>query len=270
MRILRKRSVALVLSACIVLGSALVMLLREEETLTPATPEPPIAVTTPAPSPPPPSPPPLPTSTPGAQGEAGELLPLVLLESGYGLEWAFDSYSVIYGFVLYNPNVDYGVTSPSVRITARAADGSILGSQEIWTNQIRAGQRIADAGHGFRVYEVPTAVEFEIIPPREWNWRRARDMTPLAYIPLSVENISFPGGGSNARWVRVTGEVVNENAYHFQSGNIVFLFRDEDGEIIGGHSTFFSALAEHSRLPFDTSISGDRWSDNFEIHANPW
>ena len=280
MNILSKRSVVVLLAIGLALASVLDVLARDggqdDSNMQ-------VVATTPMPLPsstpqPPPSPAPLPSPTlpplPVAETEEEEgPRPLVLVESGYRLNWIFDSYFLTHSYVLYNPNEDFGLRFSTIRITAHAADGRMLGSRESILGQIRPGETVSIAGEAFLVEEAPTSVEFEAIAPQPGNWVYAREMILLDDAALTLANISVADAGmgwDDTRWRRITGEIVNESEHTVSNGAIMLLFRDENGELIGGYNTPFFNLEANNRRPFDISISGNLWSENHELHVHPW
>jgi hypothetical protein len=68
------------------------------------------------------------------------------------------------------------------------------------------------------------------------------------------------------------GEVVNPNDFDIESVAVVVLFRDENGELLAGETTYTSKAAADSKTPFELFLWGDEdyITDNFEVYAYPW
>ena len=83
------------------------------------------------------------------------------------------------------------------------------------------------------------------------------------YVPLSIVNSAF-------RTDSVVGEIQNDNDYDIESGVVTVVFRDADGKLIGGESTYVDSIKANATTPFDISIYNNFATDNYEIYANIW
>lgn len=195
----------------------------------------------------------------------GARQPHILLEYGYGVARSFDNFAVYVGFLLYNPNDDIAISFPGVRVTARAADNSILSTQNEVLGTIYPGQTMARGNMSFMVNEEPASVEFEVIPPDDWNWTIPQTLDVPTYVPLDVTNISQREDGF---FVSFTGEVFNHSDYDIADADVTIIFRDENGEIAGGDWTMIHGLNANSSVPFEINIFEEELiTEDFEIYA---
>ncbi len=195
----------------------------------------------------------------------GDLLPLELVESGYAIKDGFDTYYIQYALVVKNPNTERAVRFPNVRITARDADGTILGTEDIVGSSILPEGTWYSAFQGPSVESEPATVDFELVQPDESDWVLP-DFIDNAGEPLSVEN-------SAKRKDKIVGEVVNSNDFDINSVAVVVLFRDDSGKLLAGETTYTDKVSAGGKIPFEISLWGadDGYiTDNFEVHAYPW
>lgn len=189
-----------------------------------------------------------------------ELLPLEIKEYGYGI--AGKGYIYI-SVILHNPNPDYCIEFPSFRVTARDADGLVLGSEDQTLSVIYPKQDFCYAGQMFQVDDIPTSVEVEVLAPDDYQILNPQHMDHPTYVPLEIVN-------SVVRDDRLMGEISNSNDYDIDSAIVTVLYRDENGEIVGGNSTFINKVSASATTPFDFSIYEDLVTNNYEVYANIW
>ena len=51
---------------------------------------------------------------------------------------------------------------------------------------------------------------------------------------------------------------------------VAAVFRNENGDIIGGESTFVDKLPSFGSVPFDMPIHSEFANCNYEVYANSW
>ena len=209
----------------------------------------------------------LPTEDLIANENVGEPEIPIVLESGYGLSIGGINNSIFlhYGLILENPNENFAFDFLRVRITARCANNTVLGSRDfLYTGILYPNQTLVAGGQAFSLDEEPAAVDFEVLTPEERHWISAVSLEP--HIPLIIENSSLSESGVLPR---VTGEVINENDYAIDDIKIAVIFRDENDQIVGGSSTFTRHLSANSTLPFDFTVNNrDIITDTYEVHAH--
>lgn len=196
---------------------------------------------------------------------AEDLLPLELVESGFAVKDGYDTYYLQYAFAVKNPNVERAVEFPKVRLTARDADGAILGTENIVGSSILPGGTWHAAFQGPSVDSVPAKVDFEVIQPSESDWV-SPDRIDNAGELLIIEN-------PTKRKDKIVGEVSNPNDFDISSVAIVVFFRDESGKLLAGETTYTDKVSAGGKIPFQLSLFGsdDGYiTDNFEVYAYPW
>lgn len=186
-----------------------------------------------------------------------KVLPVEVKEFGYSMEDEYLYYSVI----LHNPNEDTAIEFPSFRITARDGSGAVLATDEEVLSIIYPQQDFVHAFQAFDVDELPATVDIEVLDAREYNIRKVSTLDNPEYAPLSIINASF-------RTDSIVGEIQNDNDYDIESGVVTVVFRDDDGKLIGGNSTYVSSIKANSATPFDMLIYNDFATDDYEIYAN--
>lgn len=189
-----------------------------------------------------------------------EFKPLEILDSGYLLknnEWLY------YYVDLYNPNNDYAVEFPSIRITARDADNILLGTENQTLSIIYPNQHFIYGSQAFSVDAVPETVTFEAIEPDDYNIKNAATLEP--YQPLEVVNTAL-------RSDKIVGEIQNNNAQDYDMACIVALLKNSSGDLVGIESTFVNNVKANGTTPFDISLflNGNMAIDNYDIFANLW
>lgn len=194
-----------------------------------------------------------------------DLLPLELIESGYAIKEGYDSFYIQYAMAIKNPNTERAVEFPKVRLTARDSGGGILGTQDSVGSSIMPGKTWYSAFQGPSVDSEPASVDFEIIQPDEDEWV-SPDRIDYAGEPLTVENPTMNKD-------KIVGEVSNPNDFDIGSVSVVVFFRDENGKLIAGETTFTDKILANSKIPFEISLwetDGGYVTEMFEVFAYPW
>lgn len=189
-----------------------------------------------------------------------EFTPLDIAESGYTMiEGGFLYCSV----KVHNPNTDLAVLYPTVRITARDSSGTLLGTQDQILSTIYPQQDFWYSGQLLQVDEAPSSVEFTIVQPDDYNIVSTATLEQSTFTPLLVESVAMHSE-------RLVGEVVNKNDFGLDMIVVAAVFRNEDGDIIGGESTFVDKLPSSGSVPFDMPIHSEFANCNYEVYANGW
>ena len=189
-----------------------------------------------------------------------KFIPLDIAESGYTMiEGGFLYCSV----KVHNPNTDLAILYPTVRITARDAGGALLGTQDQTLSTIYPQQDFWYSGQLLQVDEAPSSVEFTIVQPDDYNIVSASTLEQSTFTPLLVESVAMHSE-------RLVGEVVNKNDFDLDMIVVAAVFRNEDGDIIGGECTFVDKLPSSGSVPFDMPIHSEFAKCNYEVYANSW
>ena len=190
--------------------------------------------------------------------EPARFLPLEIKEFGYSIKDGYLYYSVC----IHNPNESFYVEFPTFRITARDADNILLGTEEQVLNSIYPQQDVWHAFLGFKVEEAPSKVDVEMLEPNDYNISDVSTAKHPTYIPLTIIN-------SAKRGDKIVGEIQNDNDYDINQAIVTIVFRDAEGKLLGGTSTFVDSVKAKSATPFDESVYSP-FSDTYEIYAGSW
>jgi hypothetical protein len=216
-----------------------------------------VAVTTPEPEPADPGTPVDPApSDPGTSngnnsyrspGEGAEKLSIT--ESG----WVYysDSYSsyVYYGLRIQNPNSDLIASSPTIKITIKAADGTVLASEEDYSPQIAPGDTVAACGQIDTKSEEPATVDFTVsVSDYSWSNYKA-DMIAMSSDFLVSGATLFEDRYSRS----ITGEVTNKSNLDCDV-ELVAILRDSSGKIVCGYQTYGQEVEAGGTTSFEINI----------------
>lgn len=181
----------------------------------------------------------------------------VLTETGYQVIPSSSGYKIRVVVVAENPAVDKFASYPNVRVTLRAADGSVLTTREIHSAGIPPKHKIAFSDD-LSADERPAKVEFRPLSARY----EATEFRPSDFRDFEVVGVRSRLGG-NGR-VRITGEI--KNPYPSETGAwITFLFRDKSGKLIGGHSYYASTVPAGDPTPFEIQLSAEEIPEGISV-----
>jgi hypothetical protein len=182
--------------------------------------------------------------------------PTTIAESGYSLTNAPSGYKVLAALVLNNPYEDRFASNPKVRVTVRAADGSIITTHELRSAGIIPKGSIAIA-EAISADEMPAKVEFRALSadyePTEFR--------PGDFLPFTLSGLkSHP---TNYGHVMVTGEVKNPYKISTRAW-VALLFRDKQRRLPGGKMVWLSEIPAGDPLPFESTIMRYEAPDQFD------
>ena len=186
------------------------------------------------------------------------VLPLEVKEYGYSIDGDYLYYSVC----LTNPNEKYYIEFPTFRITARDANGILLGTEDQVLPSIYPKEDVWHAFIGFEVEEKPASVTVEALTPEDWNVSDVSKARHPNYVPLSVINYAKRGN-------KIVGEIQNDNDYEISQAVLSVVYRDNDGKLLGGDATFVDSLPAKGTAPFEINVYYTP-SDNYELYASRW
>jgi hypothetical protein len=171
----------------------------------------------------------------------------VITESAYHVVPAYgQKYKVMFAVVAINPFEDKFASAPTIRLTARAQGGSILGTQEFGSGGIPPKGRIAFCKEMY-VDEIPGRVD---IRPLDAHYETTR-FRPAQFLPFELINVV--GKTSFGNKVKVTGEI--KNPYLGETGVwITILYRDAQGKLLGGVTNWESTVPAGEPTPFEIYV----------------
>ena len=143
-----------------------------------------------------------------------DIQPIEVVESEYSVESSSDSeyVDINYAVKIINPNKEYAVRYPKLRITARAADGTILTTHVQRIRLIEAGESIIFACN--TLYEGKRADSVDISVSDEGTYFLQNESNLAYQEQLTVSNVSV----NNVRnRITVTGEVKNNSGVDLEA-----------------------------------------------------
>lgn len=198
-----------------------------------------------------------------AGAAAEDEVELELLESGWSVT---DSGYILYGFALRNPSSDLYVDYPQVTITGRAEDGSIVFSELQTLYRLAPGETQYfgfTAGNG----TAPASVEFAAVKPEEW-YVGVNAEDPAEFVATAVNEVPNGIGG-----VDFTGEVRKVSGDDGSTATglaVTLIFRDAEGDIVFGNTTFPNKPSGDEAVPFSISVYDPPSYATVEAHATYW
>lgn len=188
---------------------------------------------------------------------------LEITKAGYSVKNGY----LYYALVLHNNSDTNAVTLPGFRYTAKSADGSILGTDEQYLFSIYPGQDCVWASQGFSISTMPETVEFNLIPPDEYNIMSANLMEQPKFEPYEIKNISKKM--DSVLGDTIIGEVYNPNDYMVDEVAVSVVFLNEDGVIQGGDTTFIDGVTAKGNIPFSLNPICPE-TENYQVFACSW
>lgn len=184
---------------------------------------------------------------------------LQLVNSGYTV---FNNY-VYYAVEIFNPNADTAVEFPTIELTARNADGAILGTETHVLAGIAAGDHLIYGSHFTIDGEAPTNVDISVASPDDYDFTQQEGSDIIYSSDLVISNVSQLGGDDK----RYTGEVTNNSKVDLSNVCICVIYKNGD-KAIGGDFTYIDNLDSGATKAFELSTyTGFADYDSYEIVA---
>lgn len=202
----------------------------------------------------------------GAHGDAEYGNPLELVETGWSAD---ESGYVHYAFGLRNTSDSVCIQLPSVEITGRGEDGSVLFSETLIMANAFAGETVyfgSETGNGNGI--VPATVDFTVLEPDDYSYVNSSESASF-----KADNLSAAPDGYGGEIFSGEISVVKDSArVREQSGMLAvsLVLRDEAGAIVYGYSTFVDWPPEGGSRPFSMDVIDPPAYDSFEVHVQPW
>ena len=164
--------------------------------------------------------------------------------------------------VIHNPNTGYAVEFPVIRVTAKDTDGMLLGTYDQTLSIVYPEQDFISYFMMCDVDEEPAEIKVELIEPADYGINKTAKLEHPEYIPLEVVN-------PIVREEKALCEIHNPNDYDIDMAVVFIVFRDSDGNIVGGDETFADDIAAGGSVPVEINIYGER-TENAEFYVNLW
>lgn len=171
---------------------------------------------------------------------------------------------VYYGFALKNLNKDVEAQMPTVTITGKAEDGSIVFSDKQTLFVVLPGETVHygfQAGNG----TAPATVEFKANEP---SWVDSQTLDEDVFTVSNTAEVPDSYGG-----VSYTGELTaNYDLDKKQYGQVAVsvIARDASGAINYGNTTFIDTPSKGESEPFEISCFNMPEHSSFEVYAQVW
>ncbi len=201
-----------------------------------------------------------------AHGGSGYGNPLELVETGWSAD---ESGYVHYAFGLRNTSDSVCIQLPSVEITGRGEDGSVLFSETLIMANAFAGETVyfgSEIGNGNGI--VPATVDFTVLEPDDYSYVNSSESASF-----KADNLSAAPDGYGGEIFSGEISVVKDSArVREQSSTLAasLVLRDDAGAIVYGYSTFVDWPPEGGSRPFSMDVFDPPAYDSFEVYAQPW
>lgn len=199
-------------------------------------------------------------------GNAEYANPLELVETGWSAD---ESGYVHYAFGLRNTSDSVCIQFPSVEITGRSEDGSVLFSHTQVLMVAFPGETAyfgSQAGNGNGI--VPATVDFTILEPEDYGYVNSSESASF-----KVDNLNAAPDGYGGEIFSGEISVAKDSArVREQSSqlNVSLVLRDDAGAIIYGFDTYVDWPPEGGSRPFSMDVFDPPAYDSFEVYAQPW
>lgn len=201
-----------------------------------------------------------------AHGNAEYGNPLELVETGWSAD---ESGYVHYAFGLRNTSDSVCIQFPSVEITGRSEDGSVLFSHTQVLMVAFPGETAyfgSQAGNGNGI--VPATVDFTVLEPEDYGYVNSSESASF-----KVDNLNAAPDGYGGEIFSGEISVAKDSArVREQSSqlNVSLVLRDDAGAIIYGFDTYVDWPPEGGSRPFSMDVFDPPAYDSFEVYAQPW
>ena len=193
--------------------------------------------------------------------EEAEPQPPELVETGYSI--IYDSV-VQYGVCWTNPNSNYEIQYPVLKITGYDADGGITFADEQIMNFLQPGetQYFACSCGGI---EGTVSAEFSVSELEDYNFVESSEEL-VEYYTISNTNVVDDGYGS----LYFTGEITtNVELEDYSEAWLSVILRDDSGAIVYGSNGFVTQAAEGETTAFEVLADEPPEYASYEIYAMP-
>ena len=192
------------------------------------------------------------------KAENSDLTALEIVDSGWILS---DSKYLYYYVDLYNPSEKTAVEFPSFRITAKDANGVLLGTEDQTLSIIYPGQHFVYGFQAFSVDENPATVDFEPLDVEEHNLKDASVLGD--YVPLEVINTAV-------RSDKLVGEIHNAGDKDYDNVVVTAIVKNQDGKLVDVITSFVDNVKAGSDTAYSASHNGIDETSTVEFHAYEW
>ena len=176
-------------------------------------------------------------------------------------EWCVSGNYLHYYVAVHNLSEEVAVTVVPFRITARDAEGMLLGTEETGVSIVYPGKDRIGGDMAFSVEEMPASVDIEILDIDDYDLRNVSLLD--AYQPLELVDTGI-------RSDKMMGEIYNPNAYDISIGRVIAICRNSEGTLVDVETLNVYDLKAGSKTPFSTSVYLREQVENIEFFVDRW
>lgn len=171
-----------------------------------------------------------------------------------------------YSFIAHSNLTEKAIQYPEFKIVVRDADGALISSDSQVLSILYPGQEIMFSNMGMNVEgEKPANIEIEFVEPgADRSFVDPNTAVYPNYIPVEVTSSRVKQNGN------VVGEFVNTNPYDIDQVAVSVLFRNADGKLMAGDTTYLHGAKAGKITTFEINVSSELITDDFEIFIQPW
>lgn len=173
-----------------------------------------------------------------------------------------DEFWVNWVMILENPNRGHYCEFPTVQVTARDQDNYVVGTDDQVLHILPPGGRLAWAG-SLSTSGVPHTLHIAG-KPAEWH---PTSRPPEHFLPFGYQGVRFKTNGDSCI---VTGEITNPYPQYVEQVVLTALFRDAEGDLVGGEHTYIKGLNPNGATPFSLEGSVATPVASLDLMAAPW
>ena len=166
---------------------------------------------------------------------------------------------------IHNPNTDY-IAEPQYRITAKDADGVMIGTKEFRMQNIFPGEDKYFSFAAFSIDEIPDDIQVEIT---ENKLKKMSESKYSGYKPLTLENYAVRDLESiSGNKKKLVGEIHNPNNFDISTCKVQVIYRDENGALMysGLLNGEYVDVKANSSTPFEMEFYTN--SDNYDFYID--
>lgn len=171
-----------------------------------------------------------------------------------------------YSFIAHSNLTDKAIQYPEFRIVVRDSEGGLISSDSQVLNILYPGQDTMYGGMGMSVEgENPAIIEIEFVEPDgDWHFVDPTSTDYPNYEPIVIDSSRLKNDGN------IVGELVNPNPYDIGNVAITVLFRDSDGKLLAGDTTFVDGAKSNTKIAFEIRGLKDIATEQYDLFAQPW
>lgn len=192
-----------------------------------------------------------------------EQQPIISDSGWYSSQTSFGDMYVYYGVKINNPNVSKTMSFPTLTITAKDENGTILSSENQVFFNIMPGDTISYGGF-ISCSAAPQTVEFGVSCSDFENTTENSDPYTSDF---SFSNVSEVPG--NYDRTKVTGEITNNFNDNVDMAAVTILYKN-NGAIVSGYTSFVDNLVTGQTIPFELEPYDVPEHTEIEISAQTW